>query len=404
MSRIALFHPEFGATGGAESVLLEEGSCLRSAGDEVTVCAMRFDETRWGGRLDGLALRVLPPYERRRTDALRAIGPLGRRRARARRVTRHLAEFDLVVAHNHPCNALLGASGLPVPKIWRCHEPPRFLHPREANPAITAWVESRPADDADGKVVFWRRRLEAHRPEEPAVRFDLQGVAGIDRIVSNSAFTRDNARRIYGRGGGDVLYPIVRFPGSARARTGIDRSGPGILVLSRLEIVKNVDTVIRGFAAFHGSRPSAVLHVVGEGADRTSLEDLAGRLLPPGAVHFHGFLPGRALDAVVDRCDVFALLPLDEPFGLVFPEAAARGLLLIGPDHGGPVEILDGGRLGFCVDAFDPEALAGALREVVSLPDADADRLRVKADAACRSRYARDVLASQVARALLGPR
>jgi glycosyltransferase involved in cell wall biosynthesis len=404
MSRIALFHPEFGATGGAESVLLEEASCLESGGEEVTVCTMRFDEGRWGARLDGLPLRILPPFERRFTDVFLAANAMGRRRVRARRVTRDLAGFDRVVAHNYPCNALLGVSGLGAPKIWRCHEPPRFLHPRGANPFFTAWVESRAADEVDEKAVFFREKLIAHRPAHAKVRFDVEGVAGVDRIVPNSAFTRDNAERIYGRRGEDVVYPIVRFPTYRRPRAGLDRSGLGVLVQSRLEIVKNVDTVLRGFASFRAGCPGATLHVVGDGSARGFLEELAATLLPPGAAIFHGFLPARNLEAVCDRCDVFALLPLDEPFGLVFAEAAARGLLLIGPDHGGPVEILDGGRLGWCVDAFDPATLAAALREASSLSDADADRLRAKADGACRSRYARDVIAPQLARVLLASR
>ena len=103
-----------------------------------------------------------------------------------------------------------------------------------------------------------------------------------------------------------------------------------------------------------------------------------------------------------DACDVFALLPLDEPFGMVFPEAAARGLLMIGPDHGGPLEILDSGRLGWCVDAFSPEALAQALSQVASLSDAEADRRRAQADHACRARFAEAVVGPQLRRAITG--
>ena len=144
------------------------------------------------------------------------------------------------------------------------------------------------------------------------------------------------------------------------------------------------------------------LHVVGDGPARESLQALAAQLLPAAAFTFHGYLSDAQLRRVYDACDVFALLPLDEPFGMVFPEAAARGLLMIGPDHGGPLEILDNGRLGWCVDAFSPEALAQALSQVASLSDAEADRRRAQADHACRARFAEAVVGPQLRRAITG--
>jgi glycosyltransferase involved in cell wall biosynthesis len=105
------------------------------------------------------------------------------------------------------------------------------------------------------------------------------------------------------------------------------------------------------------------------------------------AVHFHGFLAAPALAAVYDACDVYAGLPLDEPFGMVFPEAALRGLLVVGPDHGGPREILDDGRLGWTVDPLAAEAVGGALAEAWRLSHAEADRRRRALADACRARY-----------------
>jgi glycosyltransferase involved in cell wall biosynthesis len=128
--------------------------------------------------------------------------------------------------------------------------------------------------------------------------------------------------------------------------------------------------------------------VVGEGSVVGALAALAGELGAADAVRFHGFLGERDLAAVYDACDVFVGLPLDEPFGMVFPEAALRGLLVVGPDHGGPQEILDGGRLGWTVDPLAPEALAEALAEAWRLPHAEADRRRLALADACRARYA----------------
>jgi glycogen(starch) synthase len=136
--------------------------------------------------------------------------------------------------------------------------------------------------------------------------------------------------------------------------------------------------------------------VVGAGPFRNRLEALATDLCPAGSIRFHGYLSDEDLCRVYEACDVFALLTLDEPFGMVYPEAAAKGLLLVGPDHGGPLEILDGGRLGWAVDAFSPEALAGALHEIWGLDDVEVDRRREAADRACRSRYGIEAVGPQL--------
>jgi glycosyltransferase involved in cell wall biosynthesis len=139
---------------------------------------------------------------------------------------------------------------------------------------------------------------------------------------------------------------------------------------------------------------------VGEGGHESRLKGLARQLCPDEAIRFHGYLHKDELRPVCEACDVFVLLPVDEPFGMVFPEAAANGLLLVGPDHGGPMEILDGGRLGWVCDAFSPEALAERLAEIWALDDATVNQRRQEADRACRARYAPAVVGPQLLHAL----
>jgi glycosyltransferase involved in cell wall biosynthesis len=200
----------------------------------------------------------------------------------------------------------------------------------------------------------------------------------------------------------EVLHPMLKLPEPRPRPSGLDRASPGILVHSRLDALKNIDTMIRAFARFHGAHPGAKLHIVGEGPNRPALESLARELVPGGAVLFHGYLPQADLDEVYRACGIFALLPFDEPFGMVFPEAAARGLLLVGPDHGGPLEILEGGELGQVCDAFDPGPAAEALERILAMDDAAVDALRAAAETRCRERYSADALGPRLERALRG--
>jgi phosphatidylinositol alpha-1,6-mannosyltransferase len=73
-------------------------------------------------------------------------------------------------------------------------------------------------------------------------------------------------------------------------------------------------------------------------------------------------------DAWLERAWVFAMPsrvpaggPGGEGFGIVYLEAAARGLPVVAGDRGGAVDAVDGGRTGLLVDATDHLAVADAL-------------------------------------------
>jgi glycosyltransferase involved in cell wall biosynthesis len=400
--RLGIFHPAFEAVGGAELLVAAQAQHFRAQGAGPEIVTLGFDEARWSERLAGIPVRTV--LKRHWSDPLYGLGRLAKLRRRGLRAAEALKPYDLVIAHNFPASAMLGAAPIQSRKIWQCNEPPRSIHMRNANPALAARLAATLGEGPEEATRAFSLALEGHdqgmrRNTSLRARhtYDLEVTRGLDLIYAISEFSRDNARRIYGRCRDEVIYPIVRFPEGGRNRSGLERSVRRVLVHSRLEVLKNIDTVIRGFQQFQVASPvPCELHVVGTGPFRTRLEALAADLCPAGSVRFHGYLPDEELLWVYEACDVFALLTLDEPFGMVYPEAAAKGLLLVGPDHGGPLEILDGGRLGWAVDAFAPEALAGALHEIWSLDDAEADRRRAVADRACRSRYSVEAVGPQL--------
>jgi glycosyltransferase involved in cell wall biosynthesis len=391
--RMAVFHPAFESVGGAEILAAAQAGFYRDQGVAPDLVTLGYDPQRWASRLSGIPVRVVE--KRHWTDLFFGLSRMGKLRVRGERAAKLLRDYDLVVAHNFPASALLGAAQVPGRKVWQCNEPPRGIHLRAANPMLTARVEATGGQRAEEATKQFQKSLAAHdkalkRASSARARktFDLEAIRAIDQIYAISEFSRDNARAIYGRCEDRVIYPIVRFPEGGFTRQGLDRTVRRVLVHSRLEVLKNIDTVIRGFSQFaKASRVPCELHVVGEGPSRPGYEALAAEICAQGSVRFHGYLPDDELRRVYEICDVFALLTLDEPFGMVYPEAAAKGLLLVGPDHGGPMEILDGGRLGWTIDAFSPEALCEALEQVWSLDDAEVDRRREMADHACRSRF-----------------
>ena len=398
---VALFHPAFETVGGAEILVATHASLLRQANVDACIATFAVDQHRWRERLKDVPVRLAPPAP----WLDRISGPLARLRRAVPRAENCLAGVGTVLAWNYPTNILLGACSIEARRIWCCTEPSRDYHLAATNPRLHQRVTSHPGGITEAEREYPGRLAQYERAMRGTSRakliaFDLENTRKLDAIYAISEFARDSVRRVYGRDDTGIICPVVRFPVPRQHRSGLDRRGLQVLTHSRLETTKNVDTVIRGFAAFAAQRPGARLHVVGEGTQRANLERLAHKLGIASVVRFHGYLPDRELDAVYDACDVFALLTLDEPFGMVFPEAAARGLLLVGPDHGGPFEILDGGRLGWPCDPFSPEAFADVLAEVSALTDADVDQRRVKTDRACRDRYSESVIGPQLLRVI----
>jgi len=400
--RAAFFHPQFKGVGGAEVLIAAQARFLVEKGHDVRLVSHMRQPERWQAAFAGVAQdhfqTYLPGewYLPRATRIERALP----------RALEQLRGSDAVIAHNFPSCALLGMAELPgTQRVWYCNEPNRTLHLIESTPYMHARVLATPARSGAERAYANKLRLYKLLTSTELGRrtreLDRQHSAQVEILCANSEYTRDNIRRIYERSDAHVINPIIHFPAAGRARTGIDRTrGLQVLAHARLDPIKNLDHVLTGFALYARRALGAQLHVVGVGPQRAALERLSRQLGVHAAVRFHGFLPQAELERVYDTCDVFALTPVDEPFGMVFPEAAARGLILIGTDHAGPSEILDGGELGYVCNPFAPEALCEHLERIAAESDAHHDTMRQRAAAACVSRYSASTLGPMLLRLL----
>lgn len=386
--RVAFLHTAYGAMGGAEVLSLAQARMLAEAGWEVSVVCFGFEEALWRGHLGPTPVRTLP--RRHWRDLLPGEEPT-KWGPRFRRARAELSHAEAVVAHGQPLASLLGASQGPARSLWFCHEPPWRRFPDQVAYTLLRGLPEHGDEAWLGPFRAARQAVLAGREAPEALAFERRGTAGLTGLAANSAFARKALEACYGRTDIAVIPPLVRLPGQGYPQRGLRRGGLQVMTLARLETLKNVEGLLRGFERHARRSPGAHLHLVGEGRERPRLQTLVREWGLEGQVTFHGFLDPVAdaarLEAVFAACDAFALLPLDESFGMVFPEAAARGLLLIGPDHGGPLEILDGGALGACLPVFEPERLAAELADLERLSDGEADRRRRIAAEACHHRY-----------------
>lgn len=109
---------------------------------------------------------------------------------------------------------------------------------------------------------------------------------------------------------------------SIRQSLSIRDDQPIVLYCAKLIDVKDPCTLIKAIGMLNGVEP--VLLMVGDGARREMLEDLA-KTVAPGRVRFVGFKNQSELPAYYAACDLFVLPSVFEPWGLVINEVMNAG-------------------------------------------------------------------------------
>ena len=105
--------------------------------------------------------------------------------------------------------------------------------------------------------------------------------------------------------------------------------------------------------------PDAFLVVAGDGPDRESIAALAARELP-GRHRLLGSVHRSEMPGLYRQADAFLHMSQDEPFGIVYLEAAASGLPVVAHDAAVPRWIL--GQSALYANTTDVAAVARALR------------------------------------------
>jgi glycosyltransferase involved in cell wall biosynthesis len=135
-------------------------------------------------------------------------------------------------------------------------------------------------------------------------------------------------------------------------------------MVSRLNAIKDHDTLIRAFAIVQKQFPNTALWIVGDGDKKVHLENLAREL---DIEHQVVFLGGRSdVPELLGQMDISAFsTTASEGFGIALIEAMAAKLPIVATDVAACREVLAGGEAGLLVSPENPEALANALKELI---------------------------------------
>ena len=135
--------------------------------------------------------------------------------------------------------------------------------------------------------------------------------------------------------------------------------------LSARERYKGHDRLIASLPAIAARLADVAYLIVGSGDDQPRLERLAHEAGVRDRVVFAGYVPDSELPDYFALAHVFVMPSTGEGFGIVFLEAAASGLPVIGGNRDGSVDALADGRIGRLIDPHAPAELEGAVLDAL---------------------------------------
>jgi glycogen(starch) synthase len=139
---------------------------------------------------------------------------------------------------------------------------------------------------------------------------------------------------------------------------------PRVDFVGRLAPQKGVRTLVE--AARLLKTPGVQVLLVGDGPQRSRLEQEIQRLAVGDAVHLLGFVPHERVPAVLTHADLLVLPSLYEELGTILLEAMWVGIPIVASRTGGIPDTIDDGVNGLLVAPGDPEVLADVIDRLLA--------------------------------------
>ena len=137
-------------------------------------------------------------------------------------------------------------------------------------------------------------------------------------------------------------------------------------IAARLNPVKDIETLVRGFARARETAPNIRLLIAGDGPEEERLKALAASLGVGDRVHFLGWVTDT--DSFYNALDVNTLTSLSETFPYALTEGAIWGKATVSSRVGGVPRLIDHGVSGLLFDPGDWETLGAELARMASDP------------------------------------
>lgn len=321
--------------GGLERTVIDLIGAQREGGHECRVICL-FQRGPLADELSARGVLVEACGKQQGIDA----GSVRRARAMLRQTPGVVLHTHNATAHYH---AVLAAYGLPLQRIVNT----RHGMGGAARGSRGEWLYRRSMRLTDYAVAVCEAARDkfAHDGVRPR-----KGLLSIPNGIRLDAFAVSN-------------------PASREALVAELGLAPGTRIIGtvgRLQPVKDQATLIRAFSRVHGQMPDTALAIVGDGALRPELEQIA---VDEGVAQAVRFLGDRSdVARLLQGMDVFVLSSISEGYSIALLEACAAGLPIVATAVGGNAEIVREGINGTLVPSGDPVALAASLSDLLRLP------------------------------------
>lgn len=142
--------------------------------------------------------------------------------------------------------------------------------------------------------------------------------------------------------------------------------GKLLITVGRITKQKDMETLIRGYAASHAS-DKCMLWIIGDGSEKGKMQKLAEKLQLTGHIHFLGYQ--NNVYKYMRYANLFVQTSLYEGCPNALIEAVAAGLPAIATDClSGPEEVLLAGKGGELIPVRDAEKLAECIDSYFATP------------------------------------
>lgn len=199
------------------------------------------------------------------------------------------------------------------------------------------------------------------------------------KVITNSRYTENLVRTIQPRASVEALPLAVNHTFFKPNDFKLKRNDATIrfVTVSRILAFKGHTFVLKTFEKLpEPLRNRIEWHIAGTGPYLTDLKKLIAQSPIKEQIYLHGFIPDEDLPQFYNTRDIFILATREEKesnqvegFGLVFLEAQASGVPVIGTRTGGIPDAIEQGNGGWLFDQDDTEALSKILMNLISTPE-----------------------------------
>ena len=180
----------------------------------------------------------------------------------------------------------------------------------------------------------------------------------------------------YCRSQGMIFSPIEEWNKLHIVHCGIDpalfnvvshqEKGKHLLYVGRLSAVKGLPILLESLVSLKQQHPDVILKVVGDGSDRTYLEQMTADLGLENNVAFVGYKSQAEVRKYFEETDVFVLSSFAEGVPVVLMEAMAAGVPVVATQIAGVSELVENGVSGYIVPAGDTVSLTQSIEKLLN--------------------------------------